>query len=61
MSKLAYSIAETAAALGIGTSKVRDEIRKSKIAVKYIDSKPVVLAAELTAYLESLPSEAPAK
>ena len=61
MSKKAYSISETAEALGIGTSKVRDEIRKNKIAVKYIDSKPVVLATELDAYLESLPSEAPTK
>lgn len=61
MSKLAHSIAEAADALGIGTSKLRDKIRKNEIAVKYIDSKPVILTTELEAYLASLPSEAPVK
>lgn len=61
MSKRAYSIPEAAESIGIGISKLRQKIRNSEIAVKYIDSKPVILATEIDAYLDSLPSEAPVK
>ena len=59
MSKLAYSIPEAAEAIGQSTDTIRRAIAKGDLAVKYPNSKPIVLASELGSWLESLPSEAP--
>lgn len=61
MSKLAYSIEEAAAATGYSTDSIRKAIRNNDLAVKYANSKPVVLASELEAWLNALPSEAPTR
>lgn len=57
--KLAYSIPEAAEAIGQSTDTVRRAIAKGDLAVKYPNSKPVILLSELEDWLESLPSEAP--
>lgn len=56
MSKLAYSIEEAAAATGYSTDSIRKAIRNNDLAVKYANSKPVVLASELESWLNALPS-----
>lgn len=55
----AYSIAQAATRLGIGTSTLRQLIRRNEIAAKYIGTKPVIRAAEIDAYLDAAPSEPP--
>lgn len=57
MQKLAYSIDEAAEASGYSSDTIRRAIRNSDLAVKYANTKPVVLASELEAWLTALPSE----
>lgn len=59
MSKVAYSIEEAAEASGYSTDTIRRAIRNSDMTARYANSKPVILATELTEWLESLPTEAP--
>lgn len=59
--KLAYSIEDAAAATSYSTDTIRRAIRNNELAVKYANSKPVILASELESWLTSLPSEAPTK
>lgn len=61
MSKLAFSIEEAAAATGYSTDSIRKAIRNNDLAVKYANSKPVVLASELESWLNALPSEPPTR
>ena len=56
--KLAFSLAEAAEATGYSIDVIRRAIRKNDLTVRYANSKPVVLATELTEWLESLPTEA---
>lgn len=55
--KLAYSIPEAAKVASASVSVLRRKIATNDITVRYIGSKPVILADELKAWLESLPSE----
>lgn len=55
--KIAFSIDEAAEAVGYSTDTVRRAIRNNDIAVKYANSKPIILASELQAWAEALPSE----
>lgn len=57
--KLSFSIEEAAEATGYSTDTIRRAIRNNDLSVKYANSKPVVLASELEAWLTALPSEAP--
>lgn len=59
--KLAFSIEEAAAATGYSTDSIRKAIRNNDLAVKYANSKPVILATELQEWLEALPSEPPTR
>jgi hypothetical protein len=59
--KLAYTLQEAADAVGMKLSALRAIIAKGDLAVKYPNSKPVIPADELKAWLDSLPSEAPGK
>ncbi len=59
MSKLAYSIPEAAEIASTSVSVLRRKIAASDITVRYIGTKPVILADELKAWLEALPAEAP--
>lgn len=61
MSKLAYPLPEAAEMAGISLSVLRRKIDNNDISVKYIGSKPVVLASELESWLNSLPSTPPGK
>jgi len=61
MSKIAYSIEEAAEAVGYSTDTIRRALRTNDLTAKYVNSKPVILASELTSWLESKPSEPPVK
>lgn len=61
MSKLAYSIAEAADAASISVSILRRKISANEISVRYVGTKPVILAEELSAWLNALPAESPTK
>lgn len=54
--KLAYSIEEAAVATSYSTDTIRRAIRNNDLSVKYANSKPVILASELEAWLNALPS-----
>jgi hypothetical protein len=56
--KLAYSIPEAAEAASTSVSVLRRKIAASELTVRYIGSKPVILAEELNAWLSHLPTEA---
>jgi len=55
--KLAYSIAEAAEVSAVSTDTIRRAIRSNDLAVKYPTSKPVIMAQELSDWLNSRPSE----
>jgi len=55
--KIAFTIEEAAEAVGYSTDTVRRAIRNSDLAVKYYNTKPIILASELQAWAEALPSE----
>lgn len=61
MSKLAYSLEEATAATGYSLDTIRRAIRNNSLTVRYANRKPVILATELTEWLEALPTEAPNK
>lgn len=56
---MAYSIPEAAEVASTSVSVLRRKIAASELTVRYIGFKPVILADELKAWLESLSSEAP--
>lgn len=57
--KLAYSIEEAAEAAGYSTDTIRRALRNSDMTARYANSKPVILATELSEWLSSLPTEVP--
>lgn len=57
MSKLAYPLAEAAEMAGTSVAVIRRKIAANYLTVRYIDTKPVILASELQSWLESLPTE----
>lgn len=59
--KLAYTLPEAADMAGTSVSVLRRKIANNDLTVRYIGHKPVVLASELEAWLEALPTEAPTK
>ena len=61
MSKIAYSIEEAAEAAGYSTDTIRRALRNNDLTARYANTKPVILATELTEWLSSLPTEAPSK
>jgi hypothetical protein len=60
-SKLAYSIPEAAEIASTSVSVLRRNIAANDITVRYIGTKPVILADELKAWLNALPTEAPSE
>lgn len=58
-SKLAYSVAEAAEAVGLSERVIRDAIKDSKIAVRYMNTKAIIRREDLADYIEQLPSESP--
>lgn len=55
--RLAYTIPEAAAAVGLSERTIRDAIRRGDIAPRYLGSKPIIPAEELHDWLLSLPTE----
>jgi len=53
--KLAYSIPEAADVASTSVSVLRRKIANNDLTVRYIGTKPVILADELKAWLEALP------
>lgn len=54
---LAYSMKDAAATLGISLSLLYEKIAAGEITPKYVNSKPLIPAPELQAWLEALPTE----
>lgn len=54
---LAYSIKDAAEATGVSVTTLERFIASGDITVRYANAKRVLPAAELTAWLESLPIE----
>lgn len=61
VTKKAYTLAEAADAAGTSVPVLRRFIAKNDLTTRYIGHKPVILADELDAWLEALPTEAPTK
>lgn len=59
MSKLSFTIEEAAESTGYSTDTIRRAIRNSDLTARYANSKPVILASELSDWLQALPTEAP--
>lgn len=59
MSKLSYTFEEAAEATGYSTDTIRRHVAKGNLTARYANSKPVILAVELTEWLAALPAEAP--
>lgn len=59
--KLALNIDEAAEASGYSVDTIRRAIRTNSLIARYANTKPVVLVSELTDWLESLPTESPAR
>ena len=57
MNKLAFTLQEAAEMAATSVPVLRRKIDKNEISVRYINSKPVILATELESWLASLPSE----
>jgi len=52
---LAYSINDFADAIGVGRSKIYEEIRDGRLQAKKFGSRTIVLAQDAKAYLSQLP------
>lgn len=57
MDKISYSLEEAAAATGYGETTIKVAIRHGDLVPRYANSKPVIPAGELAAWIESLPTE----
>ncbi len=55
--RLSYSIAEAAAAVGVSPDVIRRNVRSGNIPVHYPTSRPVILRADLEAWLAATPTE----
>jgi len=55
--KLAYPLPEAAEMAGTSLSVLRRQITANNLSVRYIGSKPVILAEELKAWLAALPDQ----
>jgi len=61
MSRLAFNFEQAAEAVGYSVDTIRRAVRNHELTARYANSKPVILASELEAWLESLPTEQPGK
>lgn len=57
MTKLAYTISEAAEAVSYSDDVIRLALKRGELRASYANSKPVIAAAELQRWLDSLPSE----
>ncbi|MDQ0117460.1 hypothetical protein J2T22_000630 [Pseudarthrobacter defluvii] len=54
--KIAYSIDEAAARVGVSKELLRAQIAHSYLVARYVNSKPVIEHDELVAWLRNLPT-----
>lgn len=59
MAKLAYTYDEAAEATGYSVRTIKEAVARGDILARYANSKPVIQAAELEAWLSSLPTVSP--
>jgi excisionase family DNA binding protein len=57
MTKLAYSVREAAEACSVSPDTVRRAIRANQLPVRLNGTRQLILASDLLAWVESLPSE----
>ncbi|GLS29324.1 Helix-turn-helix domain-containing protein [Mesorhizobium albiziae] len=55
MSKYAFSVNELVCEIGIGKTKIYQEMRKGRIRARKSGRRTIVLASEVERYLRSLP------
>lgn len=55
--RLSYNVADAAAATGVSPDVIRRAVRNGDIPVHYPTSRPVILRADLEAWLASTPTE----
>jgi hypothetical protein len=58
--KLGYTIKGAAEAYSVSQDVIRAHIEKGNLIARYPSSRPVIAAAELEEWFQSLPSERPA-
>ncbi len=58
---LAYSVAGASAATGIGRTLITEALRTGRLSRHYLNTKVVILASDLLAWLEGLPTRPPEK
>lgn len=57
MNKIAYTIAEAAAACGVSEPVIRRAIRKGDLVPRFPTSRPVIPADELDDWIKSAPTQ----
>lgn len=55
--KIAYSVEEAAARVGVSKDLLRAQIAHDRLVARYVNSKPVIAHEELVDWLNSLPTE----
>lgn len=57
LAAVSYSLDGAAEASGIGKTNISAAIRSGELIAHYMNSKPIVLAADLATWVASLPTE----
>lgn len=57
MSKISYSIAEAAEAVGLSERVIRDAIKDSYLPARFMNTKALVRREDLETWIDSMPSE----
>ncbi|MCL2611980.1 MAG: hypothetical protein FWD95_01970 [Nocardioidaceae bacterium] len=57
LAALAYSVAGATKATSIGETRIKEAISKGDLVAHYNGNRPVILAADLASWIESLPTE----
>lgn len=59
LAAVSYNVAGAVKATGIGDTTIRQAIAENELVAHYVGNKPVILAADLADWIESLPTESP--
>lgn len=59
LAAVSYSIPGAVVATGIGETTIRKALNDGDLVAHYVGSKPVIRAADLDEWVESLPTEKP--
>ena len=61
MSKIAYTFEEAAEMVGYSVRTLKQQVADGKLAARYANSKGIIRHADLEAWADQLPAEAPTK